>query len=392
MYFLEDHTLMISEPREENSGVPQGKFLKRRQILREDGSGLALLPTDFRVGTDVSILGRQIRICDCDKYTREFFEFQGKPQPQAEAIPLDSFAQALIKKPVFRDSEMKEFMEKSLGGGRVPSEKQFLDNDRKVLRFFTRYDEVPFIIHYYLADDTCEIREVHHPNDGRDNFALLLKRRKIPYSFSVSQPGLGFLGDNYLTYNQIFPDKTIDAFGRNFQITGVDDFTQNFYQAKLGRSFKIGEIEYPRPRSPTVRQIPPHNGFGDEVDSLGFVYRLLPEKPKRDFFKYVDNDKTVLRYIASFNTRVPEDIDRKFIISFFLADDSISIFEPAQKNSGIIEGKFLERRKYKNVNNNNEFITPSDMPIGGDVKINGYNFRINSCDEYTSKWLETHLV
>jgi hypothetical protein len=53
MYFLEDHTLMISEPREENSGVPQGKFLKRRQVLREDGSGLALLPTDFRVGTDV---------------------------------------------------------------------------------------------------------------------------------------------------------------------------------------------------------------------------------------------------------------------------------------------------------------------------------------------------
>lgn len=128
------------------------------------------------------------------------------------------------------------------------------------------------------------------------------------------------------------------------------------------------------------------------MDSLGFVFRLLPEKPKRDFFKYVDNDKTVLRYIARFNTLVPEDIDRKFIISFFLADDSISIFEPAQKNSGIIEGKFLERRKYKNVNNNNEFITPTDMPVGGSVKINGYNFHIESCDEYTSKWLATHLV
>jgi EF-hand domain-containing protein 1 len=128
------------------------------------------------------------------------------------------------------------------------------------------------------------------------------------------------------------------------------------------------------------------------VDSLGFVFRLLPEKPKRDLFKYVDNDKTVLRYIARFNTLVPEDIDRKFIISFFLADDSISIFEPAQKNSGIIEGKFLERRKYKNVNNNNEFITPTDMPVGGSVKINGYNFHIESCDEYTSKWLATHLV
>ena len=96
---------------------------------------------------------------------------------------------------------MKEFMEKSLGGGRVPSEKQFLDNDRKVLRFYVRYDDIPYVVHYYLADDTCEIREVHHPNDGRDNFALLLKRRKIPYSFSVSQPGLQFIGDNYLTYD-----------------------------------------------------------------------------------------------------------------------------------------------------------------------------------------------
>ena len=125
---------------------------------------------------------------------------------------------------------------------------------------------------------------------------------------------------------------------------------------------------------------------------MGFVFRLLPEKPKRDFFKYVDNDKTVLRYIARFNTRVPEDIDRKFIISFFLADDSISIFEPAQKNSGIIEGKFLERRKYKNVDNNNEFITPTDMASGGDVKINGYSFHIDSCDEFTAKWLDKHLV
>lgn len=254
MYFLEDHTVMISEPRETNSGVPQGKFLKRRQLLREDGSGLALLPTDFRVGTEVKILGRQIRICDCDEYTREFYEFQGKPQPKPEDIPRDSFAQNQIKVPKVKEfNDMKEFMERSLGGGRVPCEKQFLDNDRKVLRFYTRYDDIPYIVHYYLADDTCEIREVHHPNDGRDNFALLLKRRKIPYSFNVSQPGLGFIGDNYLTYNQIYPGSTIDAFGRNFLITGVDEFTQNFYEAKLGRSFKLGEIEYPRPRSPTQR-------------------------------------------------------------------------------------------------------------------------------------------
>jgi EF-hand domain-containing protein 1 len=254
-----------------------------------------------------------------------------------------------------------------------------------------RWDDLPFIVHYYLADDTCEVREVHHPNDGRDSFALLLKRRKLPYSFGVGQPGQAQIGDNYLTCDQIHPGGMIEAFGRQFLITGVDQFTREFYIAKYGKVFNLGEIEYPRAREPTVRQIPPHNGFGDEVDSLGYVFRLLPEKPKRDFFKYVDNDKIVLRFTARFNTRVPEDIERRFILSFFLADDSISIFEPAMKNSGIIEGKFLERGRYKNVDKDNSFITPTDMPIGGDVKINGYSFHIESCDDFSAKWLEAHL-
>lgn len=137
-------------------------------------------------------------------------------------------------------------------------------------------------------------------------------------------------------------------------------------------------------------QIPPHNGFGDEVDSLGYVYDLVPKKPKIDFFKYVDNDKKILRYTAKFDTKVPEDVDRRFIISFYLADDTISIFEPAQKNSGIIEGPFLERKKYKNIDNGMEFITPSDLAIGGTVKINGYTYNILGCDDFSKNYLSAH--
>lgn len=37
-----------------------------------------------------------------------------------------------------------------------------------------------------------------------------------------------------------------------------------------------------------------------------------------------------------------------------------------------------------------EFVTPTDMPVGGDIKINGYNFHILDCDEYTTKYLATH--
>jgi len=49
-------------------------FLKRQMVLKQDGSGLPMLPTNFRIGLDVGILGRSIRIYDCDQYTREFFQ------------------------------------------------------------------------------------------------------------------------------------------------------------------------------------------------------------------------------------------------------------------------------------------------------------------------------
>ena len=41
-------------------------------VLKADGM-TAFMPQDFRVGLDIGIHGRAIRIFDCDPYTREFF-------------------------------------------------------------------------------------------------------------------------------------------------------------------------------------------------------------------------------------------------------------------------------------------------------------------------------
>jgi hypothetical protein len=88
-----------------------------------------------------------------------------------------------------------------------------------------------------LADDTTEVREVHHANDGRDSFALLLRRQKLPQSFAVNQPGQTFIGDNYLTCDEIEPDSAINAFGREFRITGVDEFTHQYMKQNFGKHF-----------------------------------------------------------------------------------------------------------------------------------------------------------
>ena len=42
---------------------------------------------------------------------------------------------------------------------------------------------------------------------------------------------------------------------------------------------------------------------------------------------------------------LPPCRDRRFVLSYFMADDTLSIFEPPLRNSGIIGGKYLERSK-----------------------------------------------
>jgi hypothetical protein len=120
------------------------------------------------------------------------------------------------------------------------------------LRFFVKSGELPFVFHYFLADDTVEIREVHYANDGRDSFAVYLRRQKLPETFSVNQPGQSFIGDRYLTCDEICLEKPLIAYGRTFDIYGVDKFTQDFYKNTYSRDFPIGDIEQPKPRDPVV--------------------------------------------------------------------------------------------------------------------------------------------
>ena len=48
-------------------------------------------------------------------------------------------------------------------------------------------------------------------------------------------------------------------------------------------------------------------------------------------------DSNVLRFLARMDTTKPIDMDRRFIISYFLSDDTILVFEPPVRNSGMFE-------------------------------------------------------
>jgi hypothetical protein len=122
---------------------------------------------------------------------------------------------------------------------------------------------------------------------------------------------------------------------------------------------------------------------------LGYIFKLVPKPPKKDFFKWVDQQVS-LRFNAVFNSPKPEDEIRKFIITYYLNDDSLQIYEPPAKNSGFSTGKFLERGQYKN--SEGIVYKPEHLVIGQGVKINGHEFIITDCDDFTKKWYAENTI
>ena len=72
-YYLDDDTLHIIEPRIENSGVPQGVFLKRHKLPYVDDQSKYYVWRDLNIGINLNVYSRIFRIVDCDDFTRRFY-------------------------------------------------------------------------------------------------------------------------------------------------------------------------------------------------------------------------------------------------------------------------------------------------------------------------------
>lgn len=89
----------------------------------------------------------------------------------------------------------------------------------------------------------------------------------------------------------------------------------------------------------------------------------------------------------------PEDVGRRFIISYRLADEMLSIYEPPIRNSGIIGGKFLEPTRVAKPNstpNSPVYYGPQDFYIGARIECFGFRFIIVNADQYVLKYMEEH--
>merc|ERR1712070_1363970 len=132
---------------------------------------------------------------------------------------------------------------------------------------------------------------------------------------------------------------------------------------------------------------PPHNGPGTEEDSLNNCIHLMPSPPKQDLVKMTTLDGKILRFEARCANYQVEDEDRKFIVGFFLANDTQACWELRQRNSGFAEGKFAERGRKKNPATG-DWYTVQEFFVGAEVSISRMPMIITRADEYSLKYME----
>jgi len=140
------------------------------------------------------------------------------------------------------------------------------------------------------------------------------------------------------------------------------------------------------PHQKVIHPIPPHNGIGSEEDSLLSVYFLSPAQRIKDMNKIFKSDKHVLRFSCKLISSVAADEERKFLISVYARDDTITVYELADKNSGRTPCRFMERKKHKNPFTKKHYIE-KDFAIGNTIYLNCFIFKLIESDEYTKKYM-----
>ena len=134
-YYLEDGSLHIDEPKEDNSGLPQGVFLRRHRVPKTDGSFVG--PSDFVVGGELEVYARTFFILACDPFTRSFLENSGftvgPDQEYPASTPHHSFRREFQRKVAAPSDANTHFW--------AGPNKKSLELDKKVLRFYAVWDD-----------------------------------------------------------------------------------------------------------------------------------------------------------------------------------------------------------------------------------------------------------
>ena len=231
-------------------------------------------------------------------------------------------------------NDLKLVMESQLGKQSSMTDRgMFLEHGTDALCFHVTWDDRSrlyggiqhFLLMYHLADDTIEIvRASNTIRDGSASFPKLLKRSKLPKS------GQAFDDSDCYSWKDLSIGQLINVFGRKMLLLKCDEFTRTFF-SRHGIELKdnMPLVVEDQKKVEIKRVVPPYNGFGSEEDSLRSCTGSINPPPLKKDFSANKKSGMVLHFHASLVVDDgADDAIRKFAISYFLEDDTISIHEP----------------------------------------------------------------
>ncbi|ETP47306.1 hypothetical protein F442_06638 [Phytophthora nicotianae P10297] len=391
-FYLSDRSISISEPRVTNSGMPQGEFMRRTVVRKSGNKSLTYprenisddfySPEDFRIGGELRLYGRTFHIVDCDAATRNFYaEALGETLETPRMYPDEASSKM---------NEVDELKNKlcertrAIGASKAETTRKFHDLSQKVLRFYASWrDDHPlypetryFIVHYCLCDDTVEVIEDRDRNRerGRGHFSVLLSRRKLAReSGTGNQQQHGDDGASYfITDRDLRCGEWINVFSRRLLLEDCDAFTREYYLETHGitqEKFEPPVSEAPEtpakwqpfraaqePQTPLASNGRGTSGYAVNNNNSSMQGRLVAPIPGGQnhsvvtpICRYDDLDGKQLRFRARFQGLPRGDMNaqREFVVTYFLEDETLAVFEPRLRNSGVLGGRFLDRARYR---------------------------------------------
>lgn len=483
LFYIYDGTIEIHEVREVNSGMWQGNFLKRQMVTKEDGTPVQL--EDFAPGKSVRFVGQDFHITDADAFTRDYMKRElnvllpppVRPQTASQRSLSRSFAPGMDQRDkshvlgsqfatglgpseatiLHRDANnntcstdylvTKQSLDKTnrflkYGGKKLKflcvevgdvsppffpqSDTLFAERDargeisREALRRqqahgFVASDSVrKYALTYLLESNYVDLCQNSRAT-GQDEPRLLLKKGPLPLNWRDPKRG-------YYEASDLRCGEVIDVYGRYFLLVDCDDKTKRYCREEYG--FEQQPLcLVPDEEHPVVQPIPMKgDGFlpiGSNEDTLATVYGM--PRVQKDTVKASRNQGRVLNAKAVFVSGGPVDMSRSFLVTFYLEDDTLQIYEENRRNSGISGGSFLKRGRYindvatqqhrqqvqqqlaTNPSRTGEltteqqlslmepkYFTPQDIYLGNVLAVNNFLFQIVEMDNLSLKFCESY--
>jgi hypothetical protein len=242
---------------------------------------------------------------------------------------------------------------------------------------------------YYLATGNADLLVQRRSGERElslDEPKILLKKTQIPRNWREVQS---------FKHTPIYYDpvdfrcgQVIDIYGRHFLLVSCDSATHNAFQDLGIIQEEVSLVPEPDERLP---QPLPEVGEGLNI---GHSYEESGLRQAKDMGKMSRNTNRYLRGKAVLLTNNTIDASRSFLITFFLEDDSLQVYEDTSRNAGIWGGAFLKRGKYLNElppdSDTARPLIPTDIYLGGVIVVNGYQFRITEMDNMSLKFCENY--